>query len=783
MVRMLSLQLTDSEEEGDNDELKTTSGAAITRTRARRLSEQDLITQSALAAVASSRSPLSSRWRAGLPKEFRSDIVDDSPSPTSPSKGRISVADAQKESVKPDIRDLVTYLSIQRPVDPVTPFRRPSTIREYRRSDFGSPSTDRQYNITNSNKDGNQRRQTLRGGSAESALISPGGRSLIREGLKAAGLSKKRQEDRRVEWSPEVNKKSMSPEKERLHPPRVATSMAEYRKVDNEDDDPDRRYRVADRPAHRLHSRDREGSLARAEISITGRERERDSIPMDRAGSSFARYNHNNYPHSPSPAPLLSTPRRTFERLSTPSPFGIRRLNTQSPAVGSSSNQTEHIKLMLESLTVLETQLNKLPLGKFVGGSSTGTNVAVGSTGASQTELAKDTQSMVYAAERLSELLKKGNGRAVEEQVEAEVEESSTGLDTQEIRNIWSRVAADYRENSRVADELVRGITGFLLGIGRVMRDIGPSSLADYEGVSPHGNHVTLDADEEELRLRRQRESPSPAGSARRSVSSRSSRDGMVVSSDSGSPGAGAQRPESVLARASTATHQKRPGDRELQFETPPSPSHQQRHIRQASIRKLLPALPDRPESARRLFTPREQREQILDAKFSSHRPVDGSDSESCMPTRDSQETFQLRHDLSPTPASRTRGGDTQDREGILSPLKFPKPLPTLPSETLVRRLTVNKHVERIASPSPAATTGRSTIKSSLPASPSLTAPKNNATTALTPHTVSISSPHSNNSVHINSSESGSASPFPLQRSDSNRSNYTRVSLRASALR
>ena len=101
-----SLQLTDFEEEEDNDGLKTATGTARTRTRDRTLSERDLITQSALAAVASSRrSPLSSRRRTALPREFRSDLVDDGLSPARPSVGRISVAGKQRESVNPDIRE------------------------------------------------------------------------------------------------------------------------------------------------------------------------------------------------------------------------------------------------------------------------------------------------------------------------------------------------------------------------------------------------------------------------------------------------------------------------------------------------------------------------------------------------------------------------------------------------------------------------------------------------------------------------------------------------------
>lgn len=438
---------------------------------------------------------------------------------------------------------------------------------------------------------------------------------------------------------------------------------------------------------------------------------------------------------------------------------------------------------------MFETQLNKLPLGKSVGGSSTGTGLG---TGASQTELAKNAQSMVYAAERLSVLLKQANGRAVEEQVEAEVEGSTSGPDAQEIGNIWGRVAAECRENSRVADELVRGMTGFLLGIGRVMRDIGssqsPSSLADYAGGSPsaHGRYASLDADEEGVRLRREGASPDvgSTGSGRRSASSRNSwepreRDRTAgASSGSGGGGVGGQRPESVLARASPATYQKlRSGDRELQHETPP-PASQQQHFRQGSIRKSLPATGDRSESSRKLFTPREQREQMLDAKFSSGRS--GA-------TRDSQETVQpsQSHEPSPTPASRTRSGilNTQERERtrMLPSLDIPRPLPALPSETLVKRQTTKNHVERIPAPIPTPTPAstitrgrRSTIRNSLPVLPSLTTPSN-ATTALTPHTVSNSSSHANSQISDHSTSSGSGSASALHRTDSSRSERSQV--------
>lgn len=83
MASMSQMQLSNfSEEEDDDPGLKTATNTARDRaSRDRTLNERDLITQSALAAVASSRrSPLGSRRRAALPKEFRSDLMDDSPS-------------------------------------------------------------------------------------------------------------------------------------------------------------------------------------------------------------------------------------------------------------------------------------------------------------------------------------------------------------------------------------------------------------------------------------------------------------------------------------------------------------------------------------------------------------------------------------------------------------------------------------------------------------------------------------------------------------------------------
>jgi len=80
---MASVHLADFDEEDDAARasgMKVATGTAKER-KDRIISEADIITQSALAAVASSRrSPVGHRKRSALPREFRSDFADGSPS-------------------------------------------------------------------------------------------------------------------------------------------------------------------------------------------------------------------------------------------------------------------------------------------------------------------------------------------------------------------------------------------------------------------------------------------------------------------------------------------------------------------------------------------------------------------------------------------------------------------------------------------------------------------------------------------------------------------------------
>jgi hypothetical protein len=426
---------------------------------------------------------------------------------------------------------------------------------------------------------------------------------------------------------------------------------------------------------------------------------------------------------------------------------------------------------------MFENQLAKLPT------TNTGNM-----TGSSHAELSRNAQSVVHSAERLSSMLKSAGTRATEAQVDAEVDSTSTSRDTTTTANnkslveIYGKVASDYRENARTADELVRGITALLLGVGKVVKDFGVQS--EFGSPSVHGRHLSLGAGGVDDEMRR-RGSPDVVGggdstsSGRHSAASsrrsweHSTRDREREREDTlRRLAGGVTRSESVLARASPSTFQRlRDRDREQeQLETPPP---------QLQVTTKNP-LASSTESAvsnvgRRLFTPREQREQALDASSAAAAGTG-------MKTLDSQETLQpqrYEYEPSPTPASRTRPStagaatpDRRDRARTLTPLSIPKPLPILPSETLVRRQPSTSATNTPETPSATlrdrGDRRRATLRGggggsgadrpTFPA-PAITTPSN-ATTQVTPHTVS---------------NTPARTSFPLARADSSKSTRSQV--------
>ncbi|KAJ7886990.1 hypothetical protein B0H13DRAFT_2666576 [Mycena leptocephala] len=307
--------------------------------------------------------------------------------------------------------------------------------------------------LTSSKKEGRER--SLSAGSAESEL---GGLSLLGEGRRVAGLpgrtrdrgragrggagdvfSPQQEQDRtlaRVEWTDETLGHGQ------------ATSMAEYASYDRDRDGgehgqgglrmapPLRTYRSsafvldAGRAGSALRRyRDRDGG-----VSV---ERERDDRDRDRERAS---------------AP-------------SPSPFGSVAQRRNGGGGGGGSGQ-EHTKLMGDSLAMFEGHLAR-----------------VGHGDRTTHDLAQHAQKIVGAAERLNAILRGATAKALEEQIDAEVcgvdRDGEGGGGAQDLAEVWRRVGGEYREGLRVSDELVRGVTGLLLGVGKVGRDFGEGRRSD----------------------------------------------------------------------------------------------------------------------------------------------------------------------------------------------------------------------------------------------------------------------------------------------------------------
>jgi hypothetical protein len=595
------------------------------------------------------------------------------------------------------------------------------------------------------------RRQSRRTGSVESILGS--GRSLLGEGLKAAGILKRKDDyvgkaaeieqgpsssssaaDRRkgnVDWADELRARGQERELERSR-----SRVGMLQSINGEATGPPPREQT-DRRTPDVTNTDAARALvsqsgSRPPTSMGNRSRG-NTIHEDRGPDVLALRKHPESVDDASRWPLdpdtkthnsaHALPERDWARAgaesalsrysasqqpprTTSSPFGNRRYSPiPSGSLSATSAQfqlqAEHTRLMMESLSMFESQLARVPP---LGTTSTVTIP----------ELYRSAQGIIQASDRLNIQLRAGTVKALEKQIEAEIGEvDEAALDPV---GIWRRVGGEYRETLRISDELVRTMTGFLLGIGKVLRETvalagGPSNS------SHHGRSMSVE--DEGLR----RNSPDVGGSAsgRRSVEERSeSRGGWEprvetlrrFSSRVDGILAGVPRPLSALR------------NRELDRE------HE----------SLSPAVTGNTQAAsstsvRRLFTPREQREERFNASTNASFAV----------TSDSLETLG-GYEPSPTPAPRQHHDPAQvDHPHTLPPLTIPSPLAALPSESSTRHPQKEPpHPQKEPPPDKslhdrrkASNTSIVTVRPSPMSFPALTLP--NPTTAVTPHTVSNS--------------------------------------------
>ena len=327
-------------------------------------------------------------------------------------------------------------------------------------------------------------------------------------------------------------------------------------------------------------------------------------------------------------------------------------------------------------------------------------------------ELFRSAQIIVQASNRLNGLLRAGTNGALEEQIDAEVGNTDGPVGGEEIAEVWRRVGGELRESLRVSDEVVRAMTGFLLGVGKVLKEASASS---GDGSQSHSRNVSLDDIP-------RRASQSPDTDVANGSGTRSSRDGRLsiesrrswepaprISYDSASKRLSAQRPPSSLARA---------GEGSQEGERSSTHSGQSRNGLSGTMR--------------RLFTPRDKRESQV---ILSTAAINANDS------LDSPGIYQP----SPIPGTRQSNANL-NRARTLPPQSMPSPLPSLPSESILRRTstTINKTTRH----KPSVTSVSITRNSNNPMAPSNPTP----TTAVT------------------TDEDG---PFPLTRNNSSGSTRT----------
>jgi hypothetical protein len=527
-----------------------------------------------------------------------------------------------------------------------------------------------------SKDDPDGRRQGRHGGSAESPLGGREGRSVVGEGLRAAGLARRGSEDVFAEGIPQRRTRLSGGLGSRpsLNGSRDGDLDELRRGIANvgigqpdEDQDP--------RTPPSASGSVRYGAARNIHSVLSG--------GASRSGTSLGSYGADE--EGPRATPLRTyrssyvLPERPISRhtsqheRSRTSPYG--RV-TQTPS-------SEHSRLMLDSLTMFETQLARIP------------------TSSSAPDLTRIANNVVQSANVLNTLLRAGNAHALEAQIEAEVGDAATHVDASEV---WRQVGGEYRESVRVSDELVRTVTGLLLGVGRLVREAvkerGTDS-PDIGGGRGGSGRSSLDGDDRSPRTGRRSAEVEGRSSTEGSMYRESRRSWEDTEASARRTAARVEVNSRPSTSQSLTRDQERDGGRGLRREDDEETARERE--RSSALDRL---------SIRRMFT---------------SRAVNASPA--------SQDSPDPNYP-SPSPASRTfleRDSDrtTLDRDRnhhrSLPPLAVPPPLPSLPSESLDRKGSTRRR-SKFSNTSNATVRGTSIF----PAVPS-----SGATTAVSAHTVS----------------------------------------------
>ncbi|KAH7885464.1 hypothetical protein F5I97DRAFT_1393379 [Phlebopus sp. FC_14] len=393
---------------------------------------------------------------------------------------------------------------------------------------------------------------------------------------------------------------------------------------------------------------------------------------------------------SPSMRPQVSLQQATPE-LERPRTGTLTRRHTTMTPLGNGSatslnNQQseQHARLMLEALSMFQSNLSKLPNTQAV------------------QDLSDQASSIIRTSDKLNRLLRAATTNAVQQHIAMEIDddddyEGERGSASDPAR-IWRDVGSDFRESLRESDEVVRLLTGFVLGVGKVLKENAAGAPAT------DGGHLrSMSLDNEVPRRYNREDSVERSSGSRRSQDGRRSAESRLsweLMASNGGPDVSRRlsaRGQSSLARPPSASRD-RDGEQDRQI---------------ASRNALIPP----PSTTRRLFTPREQREQQMTSNVLAEHN-----------TPSNVHDLSGEYEPSPTPASRYPQGD---RQKPLSSFSTP-PLPALPSESVLRKppnSTLDKSNRRKVS-----LASITTVRAANAPFPLSTS---NPTTAVTPHTVS----------------------------------------------
>ena len=139
-------------------------------------------------------------------------------------------------------------------------------------------------------------------------------------------------------------------------------------------------------------------------------------------------------------------------------------LNTNNTSSGSLSPAAKTVQLLNDALYMFESHVQRLPQAS--------------SMPDTYSDVVRDAKGIVNAAAALNMALRSAAAVCVDEQVDAEVQaQSETTTEGHALQaDVWRKVAAEFREDVRVSDELVRALTSFMIGTGRMLRSANPAS-------------------------------------------------------------------------------------------------------------------------------------------------------------------------------------------------------------------------------------------------------------------------------------------------------------------